>query len=142
MPKKIDSAKFAKELMRLFINENIDDYVRIYYNFSKNKNGQAIQTDPTYIRPYNNKPVEYNETYNGKKNKWYIIEDINPNDYFEYNGDILSISFDGSELYNILNCYAYKENFMKKFKAIFDKYNVYYELGNAWNLSVYPNDEV
>ena len=31
-------------------------------------------------------------------------------------------------------------NGSKELEELFKQYDVYYELGNAWNLSVYPND--
>ena len=62
-----------------------------------------------------------------------------PNKYFEYvrEPNILSMSFEGI-LYDVLNGYA--SGWIKleeEFKNIFDKYEIYYELGNAWNLSCF-----
>lgn len=92
--------------------------------------------------------------FNGKAiaswNKWhgvegkkiaeglYEYEDKNPLDYFEYaNHDTLSMSFEGP-LYDILN--AYSEDWCwteEAFINIFSKHGFYYEMGHAWNLSVY-----
>ena len=65
-------------------------------------------------------------------------EDCHPGDYFEYynHNHILSMSFEG-DLYDILN-YG---NGSRELEKLFDEYGVYYELGNAWNLSVYPIDD-
>lgn len=68
----------------------------------------------------------------------YEYEDKNPIDYFEYaNPNTLSMSFEGY-LNHILNAYVegwieLEESFMNVFK----KHNCYYEMGHAWNLSVY-----
>lgn len=64
----------------------------------------------------------------------------NPKDYFEYaNPDTVSMSFEGP-LYRVINCYFESKSWSKlyeEFCAIFDKHGVYFEQGDAWNLSVY-----
>lgn len=71
----------------------------------------------------------------------YEYENKNPKTYFEYaNPDTLSMSFEGA-LYYVLN--ANVRGWIKKeaaFQELFEKHGVYYELGHAWNLSVYPNE--
>lgn len=71
--------------------------------------------------------------YNGEP---FIYED-DPRKHFEYvaKDHILSMSFEG-DLYEILNYEEYPF-ILKEFDAIFKKYGVYYELGNAWNLTCY-----
>ena len=69
----------------------------------------------------------------------YEYEDKNPRDYFEYVNDpnILSMSFEGP-LNHVLN--AYVRGWVKlenEFMKLFEKYGLYYEMGNAWNLSAY-----
>lgn len=68
----------------------------------------------------------------------YEYEDRNPKEYFEYaNPDTLSMSFEGP-LYHVLN--AYVPGWIattEEFGDIFRKHGYYYELGHAWNLSVY-----
>lgn len=65
----------------------------------------------------------------------YEYENRNPRDYFEYcNPDTLSMSFEGS-LYDVLN-YGFGTT-EEKLQEIFGKYGLYFELGNAWNLSAY-----
>ena len=76
-------------------------------------------------------------TYNEGK---YFEYDDEPTRYFEYVAEnhILSMSFEG-DLYHVLN--AYVPNWVKlesEFQAIFEKHGVYYEMGNAWNLTCYP----
>ena len=47
------------------------------------------------------------------------------------------MSFEG-ELYDVLNGYAYGwGKRADEFRQIFEKYGVYFELGNAWNLTCY-----
>jgi len=71
----------------------------------------------------------------------FVEENIDPNDYLEYNGDFLSMSFEGP-LYDVLNLnYSFGiktcDKYIEEFNNILNKYNKYYELGNAWNLSLY-----
>ena len=65
-------------------------------------------------------------------------EDRNPRDYFEYaNPDTLSMSFEGS-LNLVLNGYVSGwTKLEEEFRELFNKYNMYYEMGHAWNLSAY-----
>lgn len=86
---------------------------------------------------YNNKRMMLAEDY-----KWFdyvivIEENINPHDYFEYAAyqHILSMSFDGSALYDWFDMYCEVEWLDK----ILAKYGLYCELGNSWNLSVFPS---
>ena len=71
----------------------------------------------------------------------YFEYEAEPKHYFEYvrEPNILSMSFEG-DLYDVLNGYAY--GWVKReeeFRKIFEKYGVYFELGNAWNLSCYES---
>lgn len=61
--------------------------------------------------------------------------DITPT--FEYHPEpnILSMSFEGP-LYDLLN-YTCGSKTEEKFTKILRKYGLYFELGNAWNLSCY-----
>lgn len=92
---------------------------------------------------FNNKVMrsrgEYDDDYNYIP-KWVTTENVNPHDYFEYCAydHILSMSFEGP-LYDVLN-YTFGK-MEEKFRAIFDKYGLYYEFGNAWNLSAYLSDD-
>jgi len=93
---------------------------------------------------YNNKRIRCKSTWNHKTCEFtyedIIEEDMNPFDYFEYANPyhILSMSFEGS-FYEAMNYSGYK---VDKFEKILKKYNLYYELGQSWNLSTYPiNDE-
>lgn len=71
----------------------------------------------------------------------FLIDDMDPSDYFTYvcRPHILSMSFEGP-FYECLNGYAgdYGWSIESEFCDLLCKYGVYYELGDAWNLSCYP----
>lgn len=113
--------QMAKEIMDFLIANDLSYDVAIYYN---NK------------RMYN----DYNWVGGKYVDNIIIKDDYNPHDYFEYaaHNHILSMSFEGA-LYNSINYNGYK---IEEFDKIFEKYGVYYELGNSWNLTSYViNDE-
>ena len=69
----------------------------------------------------------------------YFEYEADPKCYFEYvaNPHILSMSFEGT-LYEVLNGYVHGWTKLEaEFRAIFEKYGLYFELGNAWNLTCY-----
>ena len=78
---------------------------------------------------------------NGKKigDRLYEYKDKNPKEYFEYaNPNTLSMSFEGP-LFHVLNAYVPGwVELVEEFGDLFRNHNYYYELGHAWNLSVYP----
>jgi hypothetical protein len=98
----------------------------------------------SYVSIYfNNKRHHWEYDYKTGKYEMQEKTDISPLDYFEYANPehILSMSFDGA-LYDVLNGYSYgASRTEEKFLKLFNKYNLYYELGNAWNLSCYPTDD-
>lgn len=71
----------------------------------------------------------------GSNGETRVIEKIDPHDYFEYAGDILSMSFEGP-LYDEFN-FSNDWKFEGMFTNLLKKYGYYYELGNAWNLTLY-----
>lgn len=114
-PAKIE--KMAKEIRDFLNKHELWEDVRIYFN------GKAYATDDG----------KGNYSYNDP-NKLYVLEDVDPRDYFEYVGDILSMSFEGG-LYDLLN-YEFGKTY-NEFNELIKKFGCYYELGNAWNLSLY-----
>lgn len=85
------------------------------------------------------------DEWNGESGKEVLksvfeYENKDPKRYMEYaNPDTLTMSFEGG-LYDILNAYVsgwakLEESFLK----VFETFECYYELGNAWNLSVCEN---
>ena len=67
-------------------------------------------------------------------NKIRVEEDKDPKDYFEWAGKFMSMSFEGP-LYDSINYGSGKRE--EELQEIFNKYGYYFELGNAWNLSLY-----
>jgi hypothetical protein len=114
---KVHIEQMAKEVMDFLIENDLSIDVSIYYNGKKMKNDYT----------WKNGEYEHN----------IIVQDgFNPHDYFEWaaHNHILSMSFEGA-LYDAINYSGYK---MNEFEVIFNKYGLYYELGNAWNLTAYP----
>lgn len=88
-------------------------------------NNKVIRISLKFDKNYN--PVWRERHYNN----------IDPHDYFEYAAydHIISISTEG-DLYDRLN-YGSGE-FPKELEELFRDHGIYYELGNAWNLSFFP----
>jgi hypothetical protein len=120
---KANIEQFAEDIMNFLDSHDIASDVCIYYNNKRMiSEGKWKGADIIYV--------------------WDEQPDIDPHDYFEYAAydHILSMSFEG-RLYDILN-YSFGKR-EEQFRAIFEKYGLYFELGNAWNLTVYPiNDEM
>ena len=94
---------------------------------------------------FDGKAWSHSKEWRGEKGKkiaedLYEYENRNPKDYFEWaNPKTLSMSFEGF-LNHVLN--AYVSGWVKledEFIKLFDKHGVYYEMGDAWNLSVFEN---
>lgn len=105
---KIKIEQLANEIMDFLKEQELDTDVSIYFN-GKRMNSDGFEEGT-----------------------------FDPKDYFDYVGDILSMSFEGS-FNHVINYYldaAYCNIVMSKFDAILDKYGVYYELGNSWNLTL------
>lgn len=115
--------KLAYEIKDFLIRHELWSDVRIYFN------GKALDTSDGDGRYAYNDPSAN-----------YVIEDIKPEDYFEYVGEnILCMSFEGP-LYELLNGYttaAHYDCVEGEFRAILKKYGLSYELGNAWNLCTF-----
>ena len=71
-----------------------------------------------------------------------VHDNQDPRQAFRYVADdhILSMSFEGP-LYRVLNNISYPEE-LERFDKIFEKYGVYYELGYAWSLTCYYNEDI
>lgn len=112
--------KLVKEIKKFLEDNDILQDTRIYFN------GVA------YHAKYNREDSSY---------YWILLSDISPSTYFEYgNDETVAMSFEGPLNY-ILN-YGEDRELHQEFNAIFKRHDCYYELGHAWNLSVYYNDEV
>lgn len=119
---KTNIEEFAKEIIGFLERSGLASGVSIYFNNKVMRNKGKYDDDYNYI------------------SKWETTENVDPHDYFEYAAydHILSMSFEGP-LYDVLN-YTFGA-MEEKFLSIFHKYGLYYELGNAWNLSAYLHDD-
>lgn len=110
----------AQEIYKFLLEHDMWIDVSIYYN------GKRMSTSDGNNFRYNGPP--------------FIEEDKNPKDYFEYVNDehILSMSFEGP-LYDALNGYDGWDglDIEERFSNLLSKHGLYYELGNAWNLTLY-----
>ena len=111
----------AKEIRQFLLDHDLWVDVNIYFN------GKAFSTDDRNGHYYYNDPEHL-----------VVLEDQDPRRYFEYVGDILSMSFEGP-FYDVMNDYlgTFGDNIAEKFRAIIDKRGLCFELGNSWNLSLY-----
>ena len=66
----------------------------------------------------------------GFEAKIWLSYNVSPSDYFEFYGDVLSVSADCSDaIYTLLT-----DEFITKY---LENLNLYFDLGNIWNLSLY-----
>lgn len=119
---KQDVKKLAAEILDFLIDNEMWVDTRIYFD------GKVWDS-------YNKDSGKF--YYNDKNNVYEAKAD--PKDYFEYVAEphILSMSFEGA-FYDVMNgtsAAAYKKQ--QEFQDILGKYGLYYELGNAWNLTCY-----
>lgn len=114
--------KLATDIYKFCKRKDLWYDIIIYFN------GKAWSTFPTWGK----------ETGKRLDEDVYEYENKNPLDYFEYaNPETLSMSTEGS-LYYVLN--GYTPGWVKlemEFSDLFTKYDLYYEMGHAWNLSTY-----
>lgn len=114
------SEKLAYDIYGLLLKYNSWVDVSIYYN---GKRMSCVYID------------EQGEHYD-YHGAPHIEDGYDPRDYFRYVRDpnILSMSFEGP-MYDAVN-YGNNPAFMKEFNSLLNRYGLYYELGNAWNLTV------
>mgnify|MGYP007061822472 CR=1 FL=1 len=112
--------KLAYEIRNFLLKHDLWMDVTIYFN------GKAISTDDRCGHYAYNDPT-----------KLFVLENQDPKRFFEYAGGIISMSFEGG-LYEVMN-YCSRPKVLNAFEKLLAKYGLHYELGNAWNLSVYPN---
>lgn len=113
--------KLAVEIRTFLLNHDMWTDTTIYFN------GKCFST---YDK-------ETGEFYYNDSNHLVVIEDEDPRDYFEYVADdhILSMSFEGSVCHML--SYGTTPGIKRQFDKIFEKYGIYYELGNHWNFTCY-----
>lgn len=110
--------KLADSIYNLFKKNDVWSDVCIYFN------GKRLDNKDDY--------GDYH--YDGNA---YLHGGFDPRDYFEcVNPDhILSMSFEGP-VYHMFNYGKYK-TVLKRFDELLKRYGLYYELGDAWNLTLY-----
>lgn len=121
-PEWVEKAeKLANDIYSLLIRYHMWIDVCIYYN---GKRMSCLYIDETGRNHYD---------YNGQP---HIEEGYDPRDYFPYvrRPNILSMSFEAN-LYDVIN-YGESPKFLQEFNSLLSRYGLYYELGNAWNLTV------
>ena len=121
MSKKRRNEALANEIREWLLDNEmwVDTY--IYFN------GKAYSTSDKETKKF----------YYNDRDHLIVLENEDPRNYFEYVADphILSMSFEGP-LYDVLNAYMPGwTRLEEEFRRIFEKYGVYYELGNSWNLT-------
>ena len=116
--KKIE--QLANEIRSFLLEHDMWVDTRIYFN------GMAYSTDDGEGHYYYNDPTHM-----------VVLENMDPHRYTEYAGDILTMTFEGP-LYEVLN-YGDDYELEKKFFSLFEKYGLYYELGEAWSLTAVEN---
>jgi len=92
---------------------------------------------------FNGKAWSSLSKWNGEKGKklgdgLYEYDNRNPRDYFQWVAEpnILSMSFEGGLNY-VLNGHSMcSRKLCNEFSNIFNKYGLYYELGDSWNFTV------
>jgi len=111
--------ELAKEIRKFLLDRHLWVDVKIYFN------GKSFDTHDKVSGKF---------YYNDDKNL-VVNKNDKPEDYFEYvNPDhILSMSFEG-DLYDLINYNMFPKT-LEDFDKIFEKYGVYYEIGNSWNLT-------
>jgi len=71
--------------------------------------------------------------------KWVLEEGYDPKSYTEYaNPKTITMTFEGS-FYEVMN-YGFSPKLYDKFTQLINSYGFWFELGNAWNLSLYSDD--
>lgn len=118
-PEKIEN--LAVEIREFLLEHEMWIDVAIYFN------GKCFSTHDK----------EAGKFYYNDREHLVVQENEDPRTYFEYvNPDhILSMSFEGVVCEMLY--YGMLQGIKKKFDAIFERYGLYYEFGNHWNLSCY-----
>lgn len=120
-PEQIED--LAVEIRSFLLKHGMWQDVDIYFN------GKRFST---------RNPEDGHYYYNDPE-KLFVEEGQDPRDYFEYVAEdhILSMAFEGPA-YSMINGYSYLYgDLTRQFDRIFEKRGLYYEQGDAWNLTCY-----
>ncbi|MFW5962130.1 MAG: hypothetical protein ACOCQR_00765 [bacterium] len=105
--------KLAREIAELLSQRGMAYDTAIYYD------GKRLQCFTT-----------------NEEDGWVEEEGYKASNYTEYaNDETITMTFEGP-MYDVLNYHA-DDEFVEKFDMLIEKYGYMYELGNAWNLSLY-----
>jgi len=95
---------------------------------------------------FNGKAWSSCSKWNGEEGKkigerLYEYENKDPKTYFQWVAEpnILSMSFEGGLNYLLNEYLMCGRKLLKEFTNIFNKYGLYYELGDSWNFTVAEN---
>lgn len=118
-PEQIE--EMAVEIREFLLERGMWQDVDIYFN------GKRFTT---------RNPEDGHYYYNDRE-KLFVEENQNPRDYFEYVAEehILSMAFEGPACEMIY--YGLFQSAKRGFDKIFEKYGVYYEQGEHWNLTCF-----
>ena len=118
-PEQIET--LALEIRKFLLEHDIWIDVDIYYNHKRigqhdRETGEFHYNDKDYLK---------------------VEEGVEPEDYFEYVNPehILSMSFEGPVCHMLY--YGTRQDVKREFDKIFEKYGLYYEMGDHWNMSCY-----
>ena len=116
--------ELAKKIYKFLMERELWIDISIYYNGKVMTSGGEVNGQ--WVCAYNENPLYF--------------ENKDPRTYFEYVADphILSMSFEAT-FYDCMNGYAgeYGWQIVQDFEDLLAEYGLYYELGNAWNLTLY-----
>lgn len=111
--------ELAYRIYKLLLQNDMWIDVAIYFNGKCMST--SIEDEEGYKFRYNEEPP-------------FIEEGVDPRRCFEYVGPYLSMSFEGP-FYHAMNYDG--GAILEKFDDLLHEYGLYYELGDAWNLSLY-----
>lgn len=128
--------KMAEGLIRYLIDRDLFEDTRVYYKYKDKWYACQPEIFQSDINRGDNWK-EINHSHGKKSYKWFEAN-IDPNRCFEYNGDYLSMSFEGP-LYHAINesWYTGDDHIETQLNNYFSHYGLYMEQGHAWNFSLY-----
>lgn len=126
--KKIE--QIAKAIQKFLDDKYLNGNCRIYYNGMALEHGSEDEAMTWDREKQDYIDVPY-------RTEWKVIESIDPKKYFDYASGFISMSFEGS-LYDVLNGWTSRDfRLQDEFYKLLESFGCYYELGDAWNLSIY-----
>ena len=85
---------------------------------------------------FNDHRLSYEFNKNSEVYEWVLQEGLKGSNYTQYaNDETITMTFEG-DFYSCMN-YGSNPILYEKFGELLKKYDLYFELGNAWNLALY-----